>query len=68
METAILSNQYQLILPEPVRASLRFKPGQHFAVHLTEQGIELTPCESPAELRGFLAGANTEIDDIRTRD
>lgn len=68
METTVLSTQYQLILPESIRDYLDLKLGQCFIVRPTEQGIELIPCESPSELRGFLAGANTDINDIRDQD
>jgi len=37
-------------------------------VRASEHGIELLPCEPVAALRGFLEGADTGLDDIRTRE
>ncbi|MBP6582726.1 MAG: AbrB/MazE/SpoVT family DNA-binding domain-containing protein [Chromatiaceae bacterium] len=68
METTTLSTKYQLVLPKATRESLHLKPGQRFLVRASERGIELVPCEPLAELRGFLSGADTGMDDIRERD
>ncbi len=65
METT-LSTKYQLALPKATRESLHLKPGQRFLVRAS--AIKLVPCESLAELRGFLSGADTGMDDIRERD
>jgi AbrB family looped-hinge helix DNA binding protein len=68
METTTLSTKYQLVLPKAIREALHLKPGQRFLVSTSERGIELVPCEPLSELRGFLSGANTDMDDIRERD
>ncbi len=68
METTTLSTKYQLVLPKALRESMNFKPGQRFMVRASEHGIELLPCEPVSALRGFLKGADTSLDDIRTRD
>jgi AbrB family looped-hinge helix DNA binding protein len=68
METSTLSSKYQLVLPKSIREPLGLKPGQRFLVRPSEHGIELIPCEPPSALRGFLAGADTDMDDIRERD
>ena len=68
METITLSTKYQLVLPKAIRESLHLKPGQRFVVEVSERGIELVPYEPLSELRGFLSGADTGIDDIRERD
>jgi AbrB family looped-hinge helix DNA binding protein len=68
METTTLSTKYQLVLPKAIRESLHLKPGQRFLVSVSERGIELVPCEPLSELRGFLPGADTGMDDIRERD
>jgi AbrB family looped-hinge helix DNA binding protein len=54
-------------LPKAIREALHLKAGQRFPVRETGRGIELVPCEPPAELRGFLSGGNTKLDDIRER-
>jgi AbrB family looped-hinge helix DNA binding protein len=56
------------VLPKSIREPLGLKPGQRFLVSPSERGIELVPCEPPSALRGFLAGANTDMDEIRERD
>ena len=68
METITLSTKYQLVLPKAIRESLHLTPGQRFVVEVSERGIELVPYEPLSELRGFLSGADTGIDDIRERD
>ena len=68
MEITTLSSKYQLVLPKAIREPLGLKPGQRFLVRSSERGIELIPCEPPSALRGFLAGADTDMDDIRERD
>lgn len=68
METTTLSTKYQLVVPKAIRESMHLKPGQRFLVRTTERGIELLPCESLPELRGFLAAADTRMDDIREPD
>ena len=68
METTTLSTKYQLVIPKAIRESLHLKPGQRFLVSASEHGIELVPCEPLSALRGFLDGADREIDDIRDRD
>jgi AbrB family looped-hinge helix DNA binding protein len=68
METTTLSTKYQLVLPKSIREPLGLKPGQRFLVRPSALGIELVPCEPPSALRGFLAGASTDLDDIRERD
>jgi AbrB family looped-hinge helix DNA binding protein len=68
METTTLSSKYQLVLPKSIREPLGLKPGQRFVVSPSERGIELVPCEPPSALRGFLPGADTDMDNIRERD
>jgi AbrB family looped-hinge helix DNA binding protein len=68
METTTLSTKYQLVLPKAIREPLGLKPGQRFLVRPSDHGIELVPCEPLSELRGFLAGSDTGMDDIRERD
>lgn len=68
METTTLSSKFQLVLPKAVRDSLNLKPGQRFMVRASKHGIELLPCEPISALRGFLDGANTDLDDIRSHE
>ena len=68
MEATTLSTKYQLVLPKALGESMDFKPGQRFVVRASDHGIELLPCEPVGALRGFLEGADTSLDDIRTRD
>jgi AbrB family looped-hinge helix DNA binding protein len=55
-------------LPKAIREPLGLKPGQRFLIRASEHRIELIPCEPLSELRGFLSGADTGMDDIRERD
>ncbi len=61
MQTVTLSPKFQVVIPKPVRETLRLKPGQKMHVLEYEGRIELIPDRDMEELRGFLKGINTEL-------
>lgn len=65
MQTATISSKYQILVPKKIREQLHIKPGQQFIFVTKGDCIELIPKKEIKELRGILAGANTN--DIRDR-
>ncbi len=64
MQSVTVSPKFQVVIPKPVRDSLRLKPGQKMQVVAYDGRIELIPERDIEELRGFVKGINTEF----TRD
>ena len=62
METVTVSQNYQVIIPQVVRESMRIKPGKKVQVLQYENRIELIPLRSMKEMRGFLKGIDTTVE------
>ncbi len=62
MFSVTLSPKYQVVIPLPVRRTMRLRPGQKMQVFEYEGRIELIPDRDVAELRGFLKGINTDFE------
>jgi AbrB family looped-hinge helix DNA binding protein len=56
-----ISPKSQVVIPKVIRESLQLIPGQKVQAIAFENGIELIPVRPIAEMRGILAGLNTEI-------
>jgi AbrB family looped-hinge helix DNA binding protein len=61
MQSVTVSPKYQVVIPKPIRDTLRLRPGQKMQVIEFEGRIELIPELPIKELRGFLNGINTEF-------
>lgn len=61
MQSVTLSPKYQVVIPLPVRRTMRLRPGQKMQVVGYEGRIELIPERDIAELQGFLKGINTAV-------
>jgi AbrB family looped-hinge helix DNA binding protein len=61
MQSVTVSPKYQVVIPKPIRDTLRLRPGQKMQVIEFEGRIELIPEIPIKELRGFLKGINTEL-------
>lgn len=61
MQTVTVSPKFQVVIPKPVRETLRLRPGQKMQVIEYEGRIELIPERDIKELRGFLKGINTNF-------
>ncbi len=59
MLEVILSQQYQVPIPQEIRDLLNLKAGQKFTILLQGDSITLVPKPSIQSLRGVLKGANT---------
>jgi AbrB family looped-hinge helix DNA binding protein len=62
METAIISPEFQVVIPQAIREALRIQPGQKVQVMLYQSRIELIPERSVREMRGFLKGIDTTVE------
>ncbi len=62
MEAVTISSKFQIVIPRKVRDSLNLKPGLKVQVLAYGNRIELIPIKEVSEMRGFLAGINTEVE------
>jgi AbrB family looped-hinge helix DNA binding protein len=61
METAIVSPEFHVAIPQAIREALGLQPGQRVQVLLYQNRIELIPVQSVREMRGFLKGIDTMV-------
>jgi AbrB family looped-hinge helix DNA binding protein len=62
METAIVSPDFQVAIPQAIREALGIQPGQRVQVILYQSRIELLPLRSVSDMRGFLKGIDTTVE------
>lgn len=62
METVTISPKFQVVIPKAIRVELQLAPGQKVQAIAYENRIELIPIRPIAEMRGFLAGINTNVE------
>jgi AbrB family looped-hinge helix DNA binding protein len=62
METAIISPEFQVAIPQAIREALGIQPGQKVQIILYQNHIELIPERSVREMRGFLKGIDTTVE------
>ena len=62
MQSVTVSPKFQVVIPRPVRDNLHVRPGQKMQIIEFEGRIELILERSITELRGFLAGINTDFE------
>jgi len=61
MNTATLSNDYQLVIPEEIRETTGLKAGTSFEIISYNNRIELIPIKPMKNLRGIFRGIDTTI-------
>ena len=61
METAIVSSEFQVVIPQGAREALAIRPGQRVQVLVYQNRIELIPLRVAREMRGFLKGIDTTV-------
>jgi AbrB family looped-hinge helix DNA binding protein len=61
METAIVSPEFQVAIPQAIRDALGLQPGHRVQVMLYQSRIELIPLRSVREMRGVLKGIDTTV-------
>lgn len=62
MQTVILSPKFQVVIPQPVRESLKLKAGQKLQIFALGDRIEIVPVKPMKEMRGFLKGINSRFE------
>ena len=62
METVTISPKFQVVIPKAIREQLKLAPGQKVQAILYEGRIELIPLRPPRQMRGFLAGIDTDVE------
>jgi len=61
METAIVSPEFHVAIPQAIREVLGLQPGQKGQVMLYQNRIELIAVRSVREMHGFLKGIDTTV-------
>ena len=61
MPAVTVSPKYQVVIPKAVRESLGIYSGQKIQVLTYQNRIELIPIKPVEEMKGFLAGIDTEV-------
>jgi AbrB family looped-hinge helix DNA binding protein len=61
MPTVTISPKFQVVIPKEIREALDLEPGQKMQVIAHGNHIELVPVQPVTELRGFLAGLDTDV-------
>lgn len=62
MYSVTVSPKFQVVIPRPVRDSLKLKAGQKIQVLEYDGRIEMIPEKDITELYGFLEGINTDFE------
>ena len=62
MSTVTISPKYQIVIPKAVREKLQLSPGQKVEAIAYENRIELIPVRPITEMRGMLAGIDTDVE------
>ncbi|MCK4394265.1 AbrB/MazE/SpoVT family DNA-binding domain-containing protein [Candidatus Bipolaricaulota bacterium] len=62
MKTVTISPKFQVVIPKQIREQLQLSPGQKVQAIVYEGRIELIPLRPTREMRGFLAGIDTEVE------
>ena len=62
MTTVTISPKFQVVIPKGIREQLQLSPGQKVQAIVYEGRIELIPLRPTREMRGFLAGIDTEVE------
>jgi len=61
MQAVTVSSEFQIVIPQAVRAQLNITAGQKFQILAFDRRIELLPIEPAHQLRGFLPGLATDV-------
>jgi AbrB family looped-hinge helix DNA binding protein len=62
MNTVIVSEKYQVVIPKEIREQAGIKPGMKVEVLRYENRIELVPIQPLISLKGIYKGIDTEIE------
>ena len=59
MDTATVSEKFQVVIPRRVREQLHLKPGEKLAFVVQGRSLHVVPVGTLDSLRGLAAGADT---------
>jgi AbrB family looped-hinge helix DNA binding protein len=62
METVLVSQKFQVVIPRTIRQALGIEPGQRLQALRYGDRVELVPVRPLAQARGFLAGLDSRLD------
>ncbi len=62
MDTATISEKYQMVIPRAIREKWGIKPGQKVRLIVYGNVLEVVPVRNIKEARGFLKGMSSNID------
>ena len=62
MSTVVLSDNFEVVIPQDIREALHLEAGETLRVFLSEGRVELVPDRPVQAMRGFLRGMNTDIE------
>lgn len=60
MQIGTVSSKFQITIPKKIRDQLHIQPGQKFIFIPKGECLELVPKRDIKQVRGLLAGVNTE--------
>ena len=61
MNTVTISPKYQVVIPKDIRDALGLRPGQKIQAIQYGDRVELVPLVPISQMRGFLAGIDTDV-------
>jgi AbrB family looped-hinge helix DNA binding protein len=62
MVTVVISADFRVVIPRAIREALELRPGQRLQAIVYGDRIELMPFRSLRNMRGFLAGLDSEVE------
>lgn len=62
MDTVLVSQKYQVVIPRSIREALGIEPGQRLQAFLYGDRVELIPVRPLAQARGFLSGLDSHVE------
>jgi AbrB family looped-hinge helix DNA binding protein len=62
METVLVSQKFQVVIPRTIRQALGIEPGQRLQAFRYGDRVELVPVRPLTQARGFLAGLDSRLD------
>jgi AbrB family looped-hinge helix DNA binding protein len=62
MNTVILSPKFQVVIPRPIRESLRLKAGQKLQMINFEGQVVMVPLRPIKQMRGAFKGMSTDFE------
>ena len=62
METVIISNKYQIVIPKKTREAIGLRSGEKMRIMAYDGRIELIPVKPMKLFRGIAAGIDTQFE------